>query len=80
MPALVTYLGARAGRVGAQHNPAQVVALRTQAMRMGRNLDEEDAQILSSALQERLSLITFDRRFANTARALGAPVESYPSM
>jgi hypothetical protein len=71
------WLAARYGRIGRPHNPTQVAQLQAHAASIGRVLHEEDARVLSSAMQENLALMTNDDRLGNFMKAIGYPSEKW---
>ena len=71
------WLSGRGGRVGAAADPAQVAELQQKATALGRVLKTPDANVLSSAMQDGLSVITNDLRFGRFMDAINYPNERW---
>ncbi len=77
MEELEAFLDARGGRFGGAAVQDDINMFLTEARRLGRYEDAQDAAVFSSALQEGLPILTKDRRFFRLLRAIGYPVETY---
>jgi RHS repeat-associated protein len=75
--AVMAFLARRAGRIGPEARPAQVTGLEELASNIGRVLRLRDAEVLDSAIQDDLPIITNDRRFYRFMNAINYPNERY---
>jgi rRNA-processing protein FCF1 len=74
---VMNWLGSRGGRIGPEATSPGIADLQAQATSLGRVLRSADAAVADSAMQDGLSMITNDQKFAKFLRAINYPVEGY---
>ncbi|SDF54705.1 type II toxin-antitoxin system VapC family toxin [Chitinophaga filiformis] len=56
---------------------SKAAALQQQAVSLGRSLHKNDAMILAGAMNNKATVLTADKRFANFMKAIGFPTKNF---